>query len=284
MTGRVDAIFTAAAEALPVRRRTRVMARPGIGLDGDRYATGNGYWSGDTKVSRDLTIIEAEAIRDVAAELDVDLELGALRRNIVTRGVALNDLVGTRFWVGDVLVEATSLCEPCAHVARLAGAPILRPFVHRGGLRANILTVGEIEEGAAIELVAPQVGVGVVVRRDGRYLLGLRKGRTGSGSWSTPGGAVRSAETVLACAVRELQEETGLEAVHPRVVAQSVDTLDDGSRWHSIFVSVDVQPGSEPRLLEPDKCQRWGWFAPGLLPQPLFAPVAMLMSPGGFSS
>jgi hypothetical protein len=100
MAGRVEAIFTAAAEALPVQRRTRVMARPGIGLDGDRHATGNGYWSGDRRVGRDLTLIEAEAIEDVAAKLGVDLELGVMRRNIVTRGVRLNDLVGTRFWVG----------------------------------------------------------------------------------------------------------------------------------------------------------------------------------------
>lgn len=280
MSGRVEAVFTAPAEALPMQRRTRVLAKPGVGLDGDRYATRNGYWSGDSNVSRDLTLIEAEAIEGVAAEIGVELGFGELRRNIVTRGVRLNDLVGVRFWIGSVLVEGTALCEPCAHIARVAGKPILRPFVHRGGLRSNILTVGEIEEGASIDLTVPRVGVGVVVRRDGRYLLGLRQGRRGSGSWSTPGGEVLASETVLACAVRELREETDLLAEHPRVVGQSVNVLDDGTRWYSVFVSVEVRADNEPRLLEPAKCQVWGWFEPSLLPEPLFPPVAALMGPG----
>lgn len=71
----------------------------GIGLEGDRYATQNGYWS-DTRVSRDLTLIEAEAIEEIATEIGVELGLGDLRRNVVTRGVVLNALVGRRFFVG----------------------------------------------------------------------------------------------------------------------------------------------------------------------------------------
>jgi ADP-ribose pyrophosphatase YjhB (NUDIX family) len=280
MPGRVEAIFTAPGEALPIRRRSRVLARPGIGLEGDRYATGSGYWSGDSKVSRDLTLIEGEAIEQVAAEIGIHLGFGDLRRNIVTREVRLNDLVGKRFWIDSVLVEGTSLCEPCAHIVRLARQPILRPFVHRGGLRANILTVGEIGEGAPIVLGAPRVGVGVVVRRDGRYLLGLRQGGRGSGTWSTPGGEVLASESVLACAVRELREETDLLGLRPRVVGQSSTLLDDGSRWYSVFVCVDVGGDHEPRLLEPAKCKAWGWFEPSLLPEPLFPPVAALMGSG----
>jgi MOSC domain-containing protein YiiM len=280
MLARVEALFTSPGEGLAMRRRTRALSIPGVGLDGDRYATGNGYWSGDTKVSRDLTLIEAEAIEEVAAEIGSGLTFEDLRRNIVTRDVRLNDLVGKRFWIGSVLVEGTSLCEPCAHLARLARQPILRPFVHRGGLRANILTVGDIEAGAPIVLTAPRVGVGVLVRRDGRYLLGLRQGRRGPGTWSTPGGEVLASETVLACAVRELREETDLLGADPRVVGQSINLLDDGSRWYSVFVSVNVPGDREPSLLEPAKCKVWGWFDPSLLPEPLFPPVATLMGTG----
>ena len=277
MDGRVEAIFTAPAEALPVVRRERVMARPGIGLDGDRYTTGTGFWSGDTKVSRDLTLIEAEVVDDLERDLGAPVDAGALRRNVVTRGIRLNELVGVRFRVGGVLAEGTSLCEPCVHLERVVGRPLLRPLVHRGGLRATVLTVGEIARGDTIAVGAPQLGVGVMVKRGRRYLLGLRRGVRGDGTWSTPGGAVLPSESVLACAVRELREETGLVGEQPRVVAQASNRLDDGREWQSVFVAVDVASEPEPLLLEPGKCDVWGWFEPADLPRPLFAPVAAVL-------
>lgn len=274
MVGRVEDIFTAPAEALPVVRRKRVLARPGIGLDGDRYAAGTGHWSGERKVSRDLTLIEAEVIEALSAEIGMAIDPGELRRNVVTRGIRLNDLVGVRFRVGDVVAEGTRLCEPCTHLQRVTGKPILRPLVHRGGLRANVLSVGEIAVGASIDLDVPRLGVGVVVNRGGRYLLGLRRSERGDGTWSTPGGEVRPAESILDCALRELREETDLDGERPRVIAQSIDLLDDARPWQSIFVAVDVTAGDEPRLREPAKCKAWGWFDPTALPRPLFAPVA----------
>lgn len=277
MAGWVEGIFTAPSEALPVVRRERVVARPGVGLEGDRYTHGTGFWSGDLKVSRDLTLVEAEVAEDLSARLGVPLPASSLRRNVVTRGVRLNDLVGRRFRIGDVLAEGTSLCEPCAHLERVVGRPILRSLVHRGGLRANVLTVGELVTGAAIEPVQPNVGVGVLVKRDRRYLLGLRQKSRGHGTWSTPGGVVPPAEGVLACALRELREETGLLGTSPRVVAQAARTLDDGQQWHSVFVAVDVPRDHEPELREPDRCREWGWFEPLRLPEPLFTPVAAVL-------
>lgn len=278
MNGRVEVIYTAPAEALPVVRRSGVLARPGVGLDGDRYAQGIGFWSGDHKVSRDLTLVEGEVVDALSAELGVPIDPGALRRNLVTRGVRLNDLVGARFRVGEVVAEGTSLCQPCAHLERVVGRSILRPLVNRGGLRANVLTVGEIRAGDTIELAVPEIGVGVVVKRGRRYLLGLRRSARGDGTWSTPGGAVAPGEGVLACAMRELREETGLVAERPRVVAQAANHLDDGREWRSVFVVVDVPGDPEPALREPDKCGAWGWFEPTSLPQPLFAPVAAIFS------
>ncbi|MBV9301309.1 MAG: NUDIX domain-containing protein [Acidobacteriaceae bacterium] len=282
MNGRVDAIYTAPAEALPVIRRDRVHARPGIGLDGDRYAHGTGFWSHDGKVSRDLTLIEAEVIEALRTELAGRLDFGALRRNIVTRGVKLNELVGRRFCIGTVVVEGTSLCEPCAHLERIVGRPVLRTLVHRGGVRGNILTMGEIHTGQPISVLVPQVGVGVIVKRSGRYLLGLRKGtERGHLTWSIPGGSVASGETVLDCAVRELQEETGLRAERPRVVSQTFNRLEDGCEWQSIFVAVDVPGNAEPELRERRKCGGWGWFEPSSLPSPLFAPAAAALNSAG---
>jgi MOSC domain-containing protein YiiM len=274
--GTVEAILTATAEALPMQRRNRVTVLPGFGLVGDRYATANGYWSGDDRVSRDLTLIEAASVERVAAETGMDVRVEDLRRNLVIRGVQLNELVGVRFRIGEVLVEGTALCEPCAHLARVIGKPILKPMVHRGGLRANILSPGEILRGDVVDIRTPNVGVAVIVRRDGRYLLGRRVARRGQGTWSTPGGTVLPGESVLACALRELSEETDMVGAAPRVIGRSFDVL-DGAPWCSIFVAVDVAPGAEPVVVEPDRCDAWAWFEPSQLPARLFAPVRRLM-------
>ena len=278
MNGRIEAIYTAPAEALPVIRRARVNARPGIGLDGDRYSLGTGFWSHDHKVSRDVTLIEAEVIEALRDKCGGQVDHGSFRRNIITRGVRLNDLVGQRFRIGEVLLEGTSLCEPCAYLERLVGQPILRALVHCGGLRANILTIGEIHCDDAISFRVPRVGVGVLVKRAGRYLLGLRRGvERGTSTWSIPGGSVARAETVLACALRELREETGLSGELPRVVSQAFNRLEDGCEWQSVFVAVDVPLKMEPELREPEKCAGCGWFEPKFLPEPLFAPVVSIL-------
>ena len=153
ITGRIVGIFTAEAIGMPMVRRDRVIARPGVGLEGDRYATGTGYWSADRKVSRDLTMIEAEVIDSVIEQLGLPVDAGAFRRNIVTRDIRLNDLVGVRFRVGSILAQGTKLCEPCEYLARLLQLDILPRLVHRGGLRVDVLGAGEIAEGAEICLV-----------------------------------------------------------------------------------------------------------------------------------
>ena len=148
--GRIVAIFTAPAAGLPVLRRDRVVARPGLGLEGDRYALGKGHWSADRNVSRDLTLIEIEVIDSVADSLGTPVHPGAFRRNIVTRGVRLNELVGVRFRVGAAIAVGTKLCEPCNYLARLVQLDVVPRLAHRGGLRADLLHAGEIEEGAEI--------------------------------------------------------------------------------------------------------------------------------------
>jgi len=129
---------------------SRVRATAFVGLEGDRYAAGIGFWSPNEAVDRSITLVEAEEIERLADEAGIHLDPGETRRNVTTRGIRLNDLVGRRFRIGDVECLATRLCEPCLYLTDLIGKPILRPLVHRAGLRARILNYGEIAVGDAI--------------------------------------------------------------------------------------------------------------------------------------
>jgi MOSC domain-containing protein YiiM len=130
----------------------RIRARVGSGLEGDRYALGLGYYSHDRRVRRDLTLIEAEVLEDLAA-LGIRLAPGEARRNVTTRGIRLNELVGRRFRIGAIELSGSRLCEPCAYLAALVGQPLVDPLVHRGGLRADVLVDGHIAIGDAIVLL-----------------------------------------------------------------------------------------------------------------------------------
>jgi MOSC domain-containing protein YiiM len=154
-SGVVEAIHIASAAGAPTRPLELVRARARIGLEGDRYAAGKGHYA-DTRVSRDLTLIEAEVVEALARDHGIELGPGETRRNITTRGVRLNDLLGRRFWVGEALCEGTRLCEPCQHLADVTGKPLLRPLVHRGGLRADILCGGYIRCGDRLQVVGEE--------------------------------------------------------------------------------------------------------------------------------
>lgn len=123
------------------------------------------------------------------------------------------------------------------------------------------------------------IGVGVIVVRGGDVLFGLRHGSHGGGIWSFPGGHVDDGESAEVCALRELYEETGLEAVNPCVVAETDDDFPEGLRYRTLFVRVDWSSG-EPVLREPEACERWDRFAWDDPPQPLFLPVANLRATG----
>ncbi|HLH64720.1 MAG TPA: MOSC domain-containing protein [Solirubrobacteraceae bacterium] len=141
-TGAVQEIWISPAAGQPALARERVRALPGRGLEGDRHVDGRGTFPSGIPGSS-LTLIEAE----VCESFDPPLGPDAHRRNLVVRGIPLNDLVGHEFTVGDVRCRGMRLCEPCTVVQRYAGRPILRDLVHRGGLRADILSEGEIALG-----------------------------------------------------------------------------------------------------------------------------------------
>lgn len=149
--GTVEAIFIAAeAEQLP-QAVAEVEALSGRGLRGDRNFLGAGTFSEGADSGRDLTLIEAEAIEALDAEEGISLEPAAARRNVLTRGIGLNDLVGRRFRVGEVECVGVELCEPCSHLQSLTQPGVLRGLVHRGGLRADILGDGSIRVGDTVE-------------------------------------------------------------------------------------------------------------------------------------
>jgi hypothetical protein len=141
--GSVAAIFTAPDAERPLARVEVVEAIAGRGLEGDRYYEGRGTFSAPGH-GYELTLVEAEVLDSI------DLPWDQARRNIVTRGIALNSLVGHRFKVGAVECIGRRLAEPCAHLERLARPGLLRPLVHRGGLRADILDSGSISVGDQI--------------------------------------------------------------------------------------------------------------------------------------
>ena len=127
-----------------------VRAVPGKGLEGDRYFFKQGTFY-KPQPDRELTLIEAEAIEALRNEFQVEYDLSASRRNVVTRGVPLNHLVGKEFWIGDVKARGLRLCEPCSHLQRLSHPKVLPGLVHRGGLRAQILSEGMIRVGQTVK-------------------------------------------------------------------------------------------------------------------------------------
>jgi MOSC domain-containing protein YiiM len=153
--GTVKALAIAEAATSPMRMIDRATARAGRGLEGDRYANKAGTFTPTGPVARgyDLTLIEAEALEDLVLAEHRGLSYADARRNVITRGIDLNALVGRRFRVGEVECLGQRLCEPCAHLERLTSRGVLRGLIHRGGLRADVLSDGVIEPGAAIETI-----------------------------------------------------------------------------------------------------------------------------------
>ena len=148
--GTVISINIAPEAEAPMQSISEVRAVPGQGLEGDRYFDHKGTFS-KPQPDRELTLIEAEAIEALRSEFQVDFGLSASRRNIVTRGVPLNHLVDKEFWIGNVKARGLRLCEPCSHLQRLSHPKVLPGLVHRGGLRAQILTEGMIRVGEIVK-------------------------------------------------------------------------------------------------------------------------------------
>ena len=150
--GEVLSIYIAPNEGDPTVAVDEIRAVAGQGLEGDRYYNHSGKFSHQENPGREVTLIESEAIDALADEYGIQLDLGDSRRNIVTRGVPLNHLVGREFRVGGAVLEGVRLCEPCGYLERLTVKGVRRGLAHRGGLNARIVTEGVIRRG---DQVAP---------------------------------------------------------------------------------------------------------------------------------
>jgi hypothetical protein len=151
--GTVEQIALAAEAEGPMRAVSAAEAVEERGLRGDRYERGAGTFSNPRGHGYDLTLVEAEALEELSAK-GVKLAPVEARRNLVVRGIALDDLIGRRFRVGEVECFGQRRCEPCAHLERLTRPGVLRGLVHRGGLRADVLSSGGIRTGDRVEALA----------------------------------------------------------------------------------------------------------------------------------
>lgn len=127
-----------------------VRAVPGKGLEGDRYFRGEGSFSKNPGGGRQVTLVATEMLELLRSEHGIALPASETRRNLVTKGVSLNDLVGQVFQVGSVRMKGVRLAEPCNHLERLTKTGVLKGLVHRAGLRADILDEGVLRVGDPI--------------------------------------------------------------------------------------------------------------------------------------
>lgn len=143
-------LHIAAQAAATMETVAAVTAVAGRGLEGDRYFYRRGSYSSYPGSGREVTLIESEALDALARDYAIQLSANLTRRNIVTRAVALNHLVGKLFSAGPVVLRGMRLCEPCLHLEKLAVKGAAHGLMHRGGLRAEIVTGGLIRTGDAI--------------------------------------------------------------------------------------------------------------------------------------
>jgi MOSC domain-containing protein YiiM len=148
--GSVLSIHIALAGSAPVVSVSEIQAIAGKGLEGDRYYLKTGTYSKTPGSGREVTLIEIEAIEGLRREYEIAIDAAQARRNIVTRGIALNHFIDREFAVGEAVFRGARLCEPCAHLEKLTVKGVRRGLIHRGGLRAAVVHGGIIRVGDMI--------------------------------------------------------------------------------------------------------------------------------------
>lgn len=148
--GRVEALHTCPRSFLPMKSMQALTLVAGVGVAGDRYANGVGFYSDRPEPGRQVTLFEIETLEALARDHKIRICAADHRRNVTTRGVPLNHLVGSRFRVGSALLEGTRLSTPCRHIEQVTGQEIFTFFLHRCGLHARILEGAPIRVGDAV--------------------------------------------------------------------------------------------------------------------------------------
>jgi len=149
--GSVVSIHIAPTVGAPMAPLDHVRAIAGKGLEGDRYFTGEGFYSWFAGPLREVSLIEEEVLERVRRDSKLDLAPGITRRNVVTRGVPLGHLIGREFRVGEAILRGVEICEPCKHLIDVTGIRgILAPLIHRGGLHAEVVASGIVRVGDTV--------------------------------------------------------------------------------------------------------------------------------------
>ncbi len=148
------AILTSSASLQPMASHESIEVTAGVGLAGDRYATGKGFYSGMTEWDAHVTLIQQEAFDWLAAEHGIQLDPSELRRNLVTRGINLYTLLGHDFRIGEqVVLRARKLWPPCAHIVKCSGrVEIFKYLGKHCGIGASVLVGGTISVGDVISV------------------------------------------------------------------------------------------------------------------------------------
>jgi MOSC domain-containing protein YiiM len=159
MAAKIEEIFIGAEMGKPLHAVDEVIVIEGVGIDGDRYASKQGTFNGspDDEATQ-VTLIEAEAIEAALEDFGEDFREGRSRRNFVTRGIKLNDLVGQRFQVGQAVLEGAQLCHPCGHLSKLTATDSRKSLKNRGGLRTIVVKGGVIRTGDRIKVLERSTG------------------------------------------------------------------------------------------------------------------------------
>lgn len=146
-SGSIESLFTSPEAGAPMESVASLVAVVGKGIEGDRYFKKKGTFSGKIGPRREVTLIAAEALEDAAREHHLVIDARETRRNVLVRGVPLNELIGRTFTLGEVVLEGLDVCEPCSHLSKLVGKSVVRPLGGRGGLRARVVTGGTLLVG-----------------------------------------------------------------------------------------------------------------------------------------
>jgi len=149
-SGRLESIFIAVAQSLPMQKLAQAKLVEGVGIEGDRYATGKGTYSSRPSEDRQVTLIELETLEAIRRDHGITLEPSETRRNLATRGVPLNHLVGRSFSVGDAVLFGCRLNVPCMYLQELLGKPVYAPLLNRSGLNCRIVRGGVLRPGDII--------------------------------------------------------------------------------------------------------------------------------------
>ena len=153
-TGNVVGLYTVDRRSAPMKKVEQLNALAGLGIEGDRYLLGTGTYSKNPQPGRQITLIQSEVLNWLKDKFEITVKPEESRRNVLTQGIEINELVGTEFFVGPVLLRAHRITQPCPYLEKLLDRPgLYQALWDKGGISCEILSDGIIKEGDMITSV-----------------------------------------------------------------------------------------------------------------------------------